>query len=117
MEKMCGYYVKPMIVYSRNSKRYPKMPNFDENEYYFEMRDALDRNLPNSVLNGTAVGLSISVGFYLSVLGLGSGALPLIAMVLGGFIAGSISGFVHGYMKSKKEVLQSTAQNRNLRID
>jgi hypothetical protein len=117
MEKMGGYYVKPMIVYPRNSKRYRKMPNFDENEYYFEMRDALDRNLPNSVLNGTAIGLSISAGFYLSVLGLGSGALPLIAMVLGGFIAGGISGFVHGYMKSKKEVVQSGRQNHDLRID
>lgn len=93
------------------------MPNFDENEYYFEMRDALDRNLPSSILNGTAIGLTISATFYLSVIGLGSGALPLIALFLGGFITGGSGGFVHGYMKSKKEVLQSTGQNRNLRID
>lgn len=117
MEKIDGYYVKPMIVYPRNSKRYLKMPNFDENEYYFEMRDALDRNLPNSILNGTAIGLTISTGFYLSVLGLGSGALPLVVLLLGGFIAGGAGGFVHGYIKSKKEVFQSAQQNRDFRID
>lgn len=117
MEKMDGYYVKPVIVYLRNSKRYKKMTNFDVNEHYSEMRDALDRNLPNSIFNGTAVGLFISVGFYLSVLGLGSGALPLAAMVLGGLIIGGGAGFVQGYIKSQKEVFQSAQQNRDLRID
>ena len=117
MEKINGYYVKPVIVYSRNSKRYKKMTVFDNNEHFFEMRDALDRNLPNSVLNGTAIGLSISIGFYLSVLGLGTGALPLVAIVLGGLITGSGGGFVHGYIKSQKEVFQAAQQNRDFRID
>lgn len=90
----------------RKFKGISKMDDFDE-KHYIQMRDALDRRLPSSLANGTAIGLTISAGLYLCVIGFGAGALVLGATLMAGAILGTLGAFPITYLQAKAEVKEN----------